>query len=575
MSRRTNRSTDRPHRTPTPLRQPAPQASDESDLAGLVGGLDQPHPLEFLRQVSSIWAAMTVLDEDPLDPAPDAADFVAALASTPGPWSTAVLTALRHFISDFHTRRHLDTLVKHRTEPVPEWLATMGDVTVVRVVKQSDPVGDTWQMWLELRWPDGTPLCIGVLVDALGGNLVVDSVATPIDLDAVVALEGTIEGLDASLSFDPWDPADARAQVLDAIGVWNELPSEETDSWPLDLPLVAWAVRLLPGGGASLPDIGGDDVGGRLLVREFLDSPHATFLGRNAAPVVANFVEYGALTSGDPLQWSPRKIGGLSRVWRQMAPVGAAAERSVPVTLRAFVLWCADRIGLAPFLVQQNLDAVSRLEPTFLAEIEEYTIDTSPYSDEFDSGPYDSWYGGAYDDSGYEPMSYEERVRETLEFRVGGAAILDGLDAEPLPDEEFDESGIEEDLLPTVLAALDRAEGTIAALDVPVPRELRTAARRFVRCSALGDPAVWRREARIESSAFGVVLKILELNGVSRRDVPVRLITEHLGMKSAATSRVHTLYEAAKKAARSDLPFLTGPARASIIEKRDALAAGD
>ena len=114
-------------------------------------------------------------------------------------------------------------------------------------------------------------------------------------------------------------------------------------------------------------------------------------------------------------------------------------------------------------------------------------------------------------------LSDEESTLEYLARRVGGVDALMALDDEPLPDEEFDWTGIpEDDPAGRCRRSSSSCDGCAdAILDV----EHRTAMRRFLARAARNDPTVFARKGSPVRGAAAVAWVICTANRTAGRVV--------------------------------------------------------
>ena len=159
MDRRREKRQRRAHRQTNRRSVPhhRPPASQDEALRGLAMGLDESHPLRFLAHVSTLWAALSRSDTRERS-GPDAAEFVQSMIEVPAPQTTALLIVLRAYANDELLERRIGRELANRTHGVPSWLATLDQVEVVRLARQTEPLGDGDQYWFEVAWPDGTAL---------------------------------------------------------------------------------------------------------------------------------------------------------------------------------------------------------------------------------------------------------------------------------------------------------------------------------------------------------------------------------------------------------------------------------
>ena len=92
-------------------------------------------------------------------------------------------------------------------------------------------------------------------------------------------------------------------------------------------------------------------------------------------------------------------------------------------------------------------------------------------------------------------------MRELLREAAGGDDALRALDDRPLPDEDFDWSGIPDDVHDKVAEVLGLTD---ACCDELLDVEYRTACRRLLARAAAGDPAVFRRPASSATAAAAI-----------------------------------------------------------------------
>jgi hypothetical protein len=165
---------------------------------------------------------------------------------------------------------------------------------------------------------------------------------------------------------------------------------------------------------------------------------------------------------------------------------------------------------------------------------------------------------------------------ESLERTVGGRIQLMNLDAEPLPDEDFEWAGVPEDIRPAVRQVLDLCDGCAdELLDV----EHRTAMRRFLGRAAVGDPAIFRRKASLQRAAAAVAWVIGRANEkvTGYYGLTVQELLGHFGVTGSVAQRAepllrangvdpHRLYGTMRLGAPD---LLTSKQRAAIIASRD------
>jgi len=229
--------------------------------------------------------------------------------------------------------------------------------------------------------------------------------------------------------------------------------------------------------------------------------------------------------------WLPRKI---------VAPAQYLAK--APELLRAFVPFAHAESGVRAELTDETLAAIDACAPQYQRVIR------SPRP----QGPA-ALVGALGIDpdelalpGSDEPFSYQESMLEYLARDVGGQDQLDHLDTAPLPDEQFQWSGIADDVAVRVAEVL---ELTDRCCDKLLDVEYRTVARRVLARVASRDPAVFRRKARVETAAAAVVWIAGKANGlfesIPGRRLQVSDLTDHFGLgKRSVSQRAATMLRA-------------------------------
>ena len=136
-------------------------------------------------------------------------------------------------------------------------------------------------------------------------------------------------------------------------------------------------------------------------------------------------------------------------------------------------------------------------------------------------------------------------MRELLVEAAGGDDALRTLDDRPLPDEDFDWSGIPDDVHDKVAEVLALTDGCCDdLLDV----EYRTACRRLLARAAAGDPAVFRRRASSATAAAAICWIVGKDNDLFRPSggrMLVKDLMAHFGLAQGGVSqRAETLLKA-------------------------------
>ena len=206
---------------------------------------------------------------------------------------------------------------------------------------------------------------------------------------------------------------------------------------------------------------------------------------------------------------------------RKVSPT-LRCSRGSRISSAAFVTFCHRERGIRVTLTGETLTAIAHFEPLRTLEII-----------------------GAVDEP-LLPDAWYEAMLGGLRDAVGGAAVLQELDTEPLPDEPFAWDRIPEDVharVGEVLALCDRCANSLDSV------EYRTAFRRFLGTVARGDPNVFRRKARAETGAAAVcwaVGKANDLFSISGDGIYVKDLMEHFGLKesSSVSQRAATMLRA-------------------------------
>ncbi|WP_062460877.1 hypothetical protein [Demequina soli] len=265
------------------------------------------------------------------------------------------------------------------------------------------------------------------------------------------------------------------------------------------------------------------------LREEFLASDHRPRNpGRCAAcalDLVLAFAEVVAL--GGTMRWDGRVVGHLLRAAAPgFARPDCGALDALPVVLPALVRFMHARDGTDASTSKEVADEIH----TVLAERRELSM----WEDE----EADPWLRGAA------AREAETRRRARLAVHVGGPDVLEALDAEPLPDEEFVWDGIAEDIRDRVgehLALLD--EVADEHLDV----EHRTAMRRFLARVAIADPRIFRRPSSVLRGATGVAFAVCEANDTIasfRQGANGKVLAGWFGVDGGASDRAEAMRRA-------------------------------
>jgi Domain of unknown function (DUF6398) len=469
----------------------------------VAAALDSGEPLALLGLASSLLQALEPDHRSPFgreqEPGlPPRDEVLQAFFDIPVLPTSALLSAIAALADDDVLRRRVRREVGTRGHVLPHWLAELDrDTAVTGVMEMRHVLGDGEDVLLGVRMPGGSELTVAVYVDHNMGTLTKDAFVVAEPLPALV---GQLRGLDddPDTTFTDLEPSSARARIGEAIHLWSiSMPPIETDTWPACRPLVEWAARMLPGGGAGYQRREWTDDDRQELVDRFFDSPSGAGLDdaerRDLLETLLWFgTDYG---TGDPWRWSPVRVEMLLADWlprKVVADVTYLAK--APDLLRAFVRFAHGETGIRQQLTDEALAAIDQWEPEYQRTIRAPRL----------HGPAALLERlGTLDDGDLTSLTsaLEGLTAGSPDRLVGGDDVLQELDDVPLPDEPFDWARVPDDVrdrVAEVLGLVDR--GCDELLDV----ELRTAARRLLAAVAAADPAMFRRRGRPDTAAAAV-----------------------------------------------------------------------
>ncbi|MEA2843458.1 MAG: hypothetical protein QOJ69_1129 [Actinomycetota bacterium] len=520
-------------------------------------------PLALLALVSSI---LTTVDDRRID-AFDADDrpegltldaLVTSFGSVDRRETSALLTALAAITPDDLLRVRVRRILEARRHALPVWLTGLQDARAYGTVEMVHVLGDGDNIMIGLRLVGGAELTFVVYVDHNVGTLVKDAFVVPEAVEKLIRFMKS-KSDDVDTEWRPLDPAEARARITEAIAMAAmTYPPFESETWPMCRPLVEWANRKLPEGGTGYTYREWSDVDLAVVADRFFASPFGADLdgddGRELVEHLLWFAVEGG--PGDPLRWSPVAVELVLVDWiPRTTTVPSENLARLPDVLRAFVRFCHDERGIRPSLTAETLDAVDQWEPEYHAILADLRSEL-----------------GAFD-----PVEWARIVRSGLARQVGGEEVLDALDLEPLPDEEFQWDGVPDDIRPVVADVLERTDGWCDAVgDV----ECRTACRRFLARAADRSPSLFRGDARADTTAAAVCWAVGKANDVFDRKLLVKDLLTHFGLRRSVSPRAYTMIRAGgfdPDAAHSydvnlgSSAYLTSRRRRWIVETREAL----
>ncbi len=551
---------------------PSPDA--EPDLIqDLRRAVRSGQPLDLLAQVSSLLSMVDRreygLGRRPGEPPYTLQQLVDMFLPVERIETTALLTVLAELADDdelllARVRREL----ARRDDPLPEWLAHLGDAEVYGAQEMVHVLGDGDDVNVGVRFAGGAELTALVYIDHNMGTLVKDAFIVPTtlaDLEALMRAKAD----DPDTVFRDIDLADARTRITEAIELAAmTVPPFETDTWPMCRPIVEWLTRRMPAGGTGYVRPDWSDPDRQRLADRFFASPFGTPLDdADHRALLESVIWFGAdYGPGDPLRWSPVAIEIILEDWIPRKIVADADFLSkAPELLRAFVRFCHAERGIRTELTLATLAAIDEYEPDYQRTIRSPRpqgpaallaamaavdpdgpwaagdLDLDDDFDDLDDDDFD------FDDFDV-PFHFDHRsfMLELLREAAGSDDALRALDDRPLPDEDFDWGVVADDVrdkVTEVLALCDRCCDEL--LDV----EHRTACRRLLARVAAGDPAVFRRRASSTTAAAAICWIVGKDNDLFTHvggGMLVKDLMAHFGLAQGSVSqRAETLLRAA------------------------------
>lgn len=550
--------------------------------------LAEPHPVVLLEYASALLDAVDPRKRTRFAAKGDDADeltreeLLRTFAGVDRRETTALLTAFGALVDDDLDRRRIERELERRSHDIPRWLARIDEASAYRAVEMTHVLRDGDDVMIGVRFAAGHELTAIVYVDHNLGTAVKDGFLIPDSIAEVVHVMRD-KAADPDQTYTDITLADAKARVVDPLLHGSLMyPPLESETWPAVRPLVEWIVRQLPDGGRAYARPEWDEARRHDLQARFFASPFANGLGDDDhRELVDTLVWYGCdYGNGDPMLWSAVRVEILLADWiprKIVADIDHLAK--APDVLRAFIEFCHAERGISPALTDETLRAVDTWEPEY-----QETIRTprpqGPHAILAAMGALDP--DGPWAMPGGYPASWEsgDWVRPFLEEVAGGPDALAALDDEPLRDEPFDWSGIDDDVnerVGEVLALCDRCCDEL--LDV----EYRTASRRVLARIARRGPEVFRRRGRAETAAAAICWAVRRANtefapaaeGPMQKDLLL-----HFGLTGSVSQRARTMLRAAgfpddRAAFTLGSPdYLVAARRRWMVERRDALGSG-
>ena len=525
---------------------PAGQPDLISELRSTLG---QVHPLGFLAEASSIIEALDSRDRDPFAPdrdndTPTVQEMTDILSSSGRNETASLAAAFAHLALLDEDRQHAHQVVTDRhLRQIPSWLADLAQTEVAGALAMGDILGDGTNVMIGLTLPGGHPLTILVYVDHVDGHSATDGFAIPDTLEGVERAyrqAGTAElQPHEQIEFRPLDPRDAAAMIVEAVDLGaRTFPRYETESWPAARPLVEWVTRLVgPGGTSGLEwqEWSEGQIGA--AVAGFLDGEHGReHRSPESAGLVDTLIWFGnGYGHGDPYQWSPKRIEQFLFDWVPRKLIDESTTlRRIPDLLRSFIRHGHALRDIPATVTEAVVDTIRIMEPEFNLLIGE-TRDAPLSRALAEVGGYD-----LSDIPGLGDLTFNDSLF-AAEDAPGGSTPNGSRPV--LPDEEIPWDEIDEsvrDRVEIVAGHIDRA------CDALLSVEYRTACRRLLTRTALGEPAIFTRRSRDDYTAMAVIWAIGQANGLFDGEFRVKDLTGFFEAKpSNLSQRAATLLTAA------------------------------
>ena len=371
-------------------------------------------------------------------------------------------------LSEFQRR-----LIGRRT-PLPAWVGRLDDLTPTKAAAIGPVTGELRTIAVHLQGL-GDPLTFVVDILYSGVAMIADGYAFPGPLSDLTT---SMEARDS----DRWEIgeislADARAEIEEALNLTERyLDPPQTHTWPATKPLLRWAMRFLPEGGAapSTDFLEQPEEYIDAQVAAFMASEYANGLGRHTEDR-AHFLldlanNYG---SGDIRNWSAQLV---ERVLLDLIPrktlAGPDYLRPFPKVLGALVRYYHDLTGVPPIVTEDTLAAIASSRREFNRLIK---------PDHHDSSFYDVlWIG------------------DDWEKDIGGSDKLDSVNVEPLPVEKFNPRGLRREVAKHARAVAREIE-RVAPQFFEDP-EMTTSALRILRKLCEDSPEYFRSKSTAGST---------------------------------------------------------------------------
>lgn len=342
----------------------------EDDVAT---ALESGHPIDVLMLASALLAGLDpdlVGSERPDGGLPPPATFVRMFLEPDDPYLHTLAWTVAQLLPDPGLQAEVATALA--TDTLPAWLESVAHPEVVAAWQATDPLRDSTDVVISLRIGDEDLTFVG-LIDFNQNGALKDGFAVPAPLPALqdaFAASGATGLVSWELS-----PADARAWLFEAIAVGRRTdPPFTSDSWPQARPLLEWAARLCPPGGAgwSRQVLSVEDT--EEAVDRFAASPGGGVVANpESRTVLVDALRLLARHSyGDPLLLSAVKLEmGLGFLWATALDHDLDRMLALPDALGPFVRWAHAQRGVPADDTDEALAAIAHRRAEYVRDVAE------------------------------------------------------------------------------------------------------------------------------------------------------------------------------------------------------------
>lgn len=541
--------------------------------------------------------------------------------------ATAMLHALAPLLDDDVMRAAIRRELATRRHPVPDSIAHLSDLTVVRALAGNARDELAEDMFLELEGPGVRSHTAIVFVDLRFIPVLRDAFIVPTPYDEVLAYaRDAAEAEGYQLRLEPVSAPDVRARIenaLEGFAELSQLPWEESETWPDLEPIVRLIARTLPEGGVGYDELsprlaGGipdsdmldnhifdgddfdiaDDLGDlseeqfeqlERIAHGFLDGTAEHAFGERLdldEEAVEDYVyglahvlaEMKVLDDEWPDVWDATVVTELLNGPLSVALSGDPNEYALaPEVVRQFLLWSHQDASVSAAVTMDALRAVDDNE----ADFERLRDDPMIVSIREQAGLI---VAGEDVPGEFEiDLDADAAYSRYAGSMVGGQEALAALDDAPLPDEPLQLDEVADDIrdrVARVAALTDHACNKLVIS--PYDVEARTACRRLLVMIAVSDPATFRRRLKDETIAASVLQLIAHANRLGFHMPGVGAVSNVLGVASSLNKRKEELVVAAgidlgeyrRNFGLQSADLLESSTRSRLIASRDAWQEG-